>query len=239
MQRYKPGRAAQLMESVSRAFAQQLSLCLGDTVRFGVYILVVLSPVLFFLCVTSKELAAAGDDATDGLGGSATLGPPSDAHLAPLLSSDALRWWDTVACCLAVASCLFVSSQKYRTFSRSGTRLSVRAILLRTAAVRCIRSCRRAAQVPHADRTTPFNPSIWSLWRVICCLTCQLVSIRRKGQPYMQRARISCCCFRGCGQCLDRLLRFVWNMHKLDFLSLQLMLFVCGDGHRRHRHVWW
>ncbi|CAM9222420.1 unnamed protein product, partial [Laminaria digitata] len=29
--RYKPARAAQLMESISRAFAQQLSLCLGDT----------------------------------------------------------------------------------------------------------------------------------------------------------------------------------------------------------------
>ncbi|CAM9412731.1 unnamed protein product, partial [Ectocarpus sp. 12 AP-2014] len=29
--RYKPGRAAQLMESVNRAFAQQLSRCLGDT----------------------------------------------------------------------------------------------------------------------------------------------------------------------------------------------------------------
>lgn len=31
-QRYKPARAAQLMESISRAFAQQLALCLGDTV---------------------------------------------------------------------------------------------------------------------------------------------------------------------------------------------------------------
>lgn len=32
-QRYKPGRAAQLMESVSRALAQQLSLCLEDKVQ--------------------------------------------------------------------------------------------------------------------------------------------------------------------------------------------------------------
>lgn len=38
------------MESVNRAFAQQLSLCLGDTVRFGAYIHVGLSLVIVFVC---------------------------------------------------------------------------------------------------------------------------------------------------------------------------------------------
>lgn len=36
IQRYKPGRAAQLLESISRALAQQMTLCLGDTVQIQI-----------------------------------------------------------------------------------------------------------------------------------------------------------------------------------------------------------
>ncbi len=76
LQRYKPARAAQLMESVSRAFAQQLSLCLEDTVRVhhGRYctvrdktgVLLKLRPLLSdFLRVTREGKAHLVDYAQD------------------------------------------------------------------------------------------------------------------------------------------------------------------------------